>query len=155
MLRLSRTTQHTVAATLRKKKVGVNYPLSYELAMRNDQIGIQKGGLSLNANGLHGQPDTHQPVIEDQFIRHFLLGTFYRMIERDIVIKRRANFIDISVWAYEYRPLKDPNLMITRGQKPMTRQRWVQVGDRKARELLFMKGYRLRKNILNHRIYKL
>ena len=142
MLRISTIARHTVAATLRRKKVGENYPLSYELALRNDQIGVQKGGMSLNANGLHGQPDAHQPVIEDQFIRHFLLGTFYRMIERDIVIKRRANFIDISIWVYEYRPLKDPNLMITRGQKPMTQQRWVQMGDRKARELMFMKGYR-------------
>ena len=50
---------------------------------------------------------------------------------------------DISLWAFEYRPLKDPNLMITRGQKPQTRQRWLPNSDRRARELMFMKGYRL------------
>ena len=108
--------------------------------------------MSLNANGLHGQPDTHQPVVEDQFIRHFILGSFYRMIEHDIVIKRRANFIDISLWAYEYKPLKDPNLMITRGQKPQTRQRWITAGDRKARELMFMKGYRLEEKKVDNEV---
>merc|ERR1712178_94450 len=51
---------------------------------------------------------------------------------------RRSVFTTFLTW---YFLQNDPNLMITRGQKPNTRQRWVQLGDRKARELMFMKGY--------------
>ena len=63
------------------------------------------------------------------------------MIETDIVIKRRLNYIDVSLYTFEYRALKDPNMAITRGLKPQTQQRWTNQDVNNLRTVHFLKGY--------------
>lgn len=75
-----------------------NKPVSYEAAFPPEDIQHKKGWLSFNTSNLHGEKNAHQMAYEDMFIRKFLVGTFYRLLKSEIVIKRRLNILDISVF---------------------------------------------------------
>lgn len=75
-----------------------NKPISAEVAFWPEDIQHKKGWLSFNTSNLHGEKNAHQMAYEDMIIRQFLVGTFYRLLESEIVIKRRLNILDISVF---------------------------------------------------------
>lgn len=75
-----------------------NKPISYEVAFKPDDIQHKKGWLSFNTGNLHGEKNAHQMAYEDMFIRQFMVGTFYRLLKSEIVIKRRLNILDISMF---------------------------------------------------------
>ena len=105
-LSLSYTLNANRAGIYRRNKFGKDYKLTYDQSFEPRMMGLNKSPQSLNANNLYGEPDPHEPAVEDTMIRNFLIGTFYRLIYTDdIIIKRRLNNIDISLFVYENQPI--------------------------------------------------
>jgi len=75
-----------------------NKPLTYDQAFKPYMIGVTKNWLSIHTGNLHGENNAHRLMYEDQFIRRFLSGTFYRIIAGEIVIKRIYNTVEIIMF---------------------------------------------------------
>nr|XP_002130889.1 28S ribosomal protein S24, mitochondrial [Ciona intestinalis] len=86
-------------ATAGRHKVSkmLNKPLTYDQAFKPNLIGVKKGWLSVHTGNLRGEQGSYQFTYEDELIRKFCVGTFYRMLPTDIVIKRRFNVIEITL----------------------------------------------------------
>lgn len=80
-----------------------NFPVSYEVTWPPDAIGVKKAWNSWDTTNLHGEKGSPSVIFEDIFIRKFLEGTFPTMYQETtpIVIRRRQNLIDISIWMKE------------------------------------------------------
>lgn len=85
------------AGRIRQSKLR-NKPISYEGAFKPERIQHQKGWLSFNTGNLHGEKNAHKMAYEDMIIRRFLTGTFYRLTTSEVVIKRRLNILEISMF---------------------------------------------------------
>ena len=75
-----------------------NKPLTYDQAFKPHMIGVTKKWLSVHTGNLHGEKHAHRMTYEDQFIRRFLSGTFYRIIAGEVVVKRIYNNIEIIMF---------------------------------------------------------
>ena len=75
-----------------------NKPLTYDQAFKPHMIGVTKNWLSIHTGNLHGEKNAHRLMYEDQFIRRFLQGTFYRIIAGEVVIKRIYNSVEIIMF---------------------------------------------------------
>lgn len=75
-----------------------NKPVTYEKAFKPEHIAHKKGWLSIHTGNLHQEDGAHQAAYEDLLIRQFIHGTFYRMIESEIIIKRRLNILEITAF---------------------------------------------------------
>ena len=83
-------------------------PLTYEMAVKPEKIGIHKSFNSFNTGQLEdtygvekemergGASLSHKMFIEDMFIRKFLKGTWSEMFLSEIIIKRQHNTIRVS-----------------------------------------------------------
>lgn len=83
-------------------------PLTYEMAIKPEQIGIHKSFNSFNTGQLEdtfgykrwgekgGTLLSHKLFIEDMFIRKFLRGTWTEMILSEIIVKRQHNMVRIA-----------------------------------------------------------
>ena len=83
-------------------------PLTYEMAVKPENIGIHKSFNSFNTGQLEdtygvekemergGASLSHKMFIEDMFIRKFLKGTWSEMFLSEIIIKRQHNTIRVS-----------------------------------------------------------
>ncbi|XP_041363234.1 28S ribosomal protein S24, mitochondrial-like [Gigantopelta aegis] len=80
-----------VKATVRGDK-----PLTYEQALAPYQIGVRKSWNSWNTSNLKGEGRKAETVVEDMFIRKFIMGTFHRLFCSEVIIKRRHNMIIIA-----------------------------------------------------------
>ena len=75
-----------------------NKPLTYDQSFKPHMIGVTKNWLSIHTGNLHGEKNAHRLMYEDQFIRRFLQGTFYRIIAGEVVIKRIYNSVEIIMF---------------------------------------------------------
>ena len=83
-------------------------PLTYEMAVKPEKIGIHKSFNSFNTGQLEdtygvqkemergGASLSHKMFIEDMFIRKFLKGTWSEMFLSEIIVKRQHNTIRVS-----------------------------------------------------------
>ena len=83
-------------------------PLTYEMAVKPEKIGIHKSFNSFNTGQLEdtfgvekemergGASLSHKMFIEDMFMRKFLKGTWSEMFLSEIIIKRQHNTIRVS-----------------------------------------------------------
>lgn len=80
-------------------------PLTYEMALRPEEIGRKKGFNSLNTAQLEdtfnmkeemGQDLPHKTFVEDLFIRKFMHGTWPETFESELIIKRQHNLIRVA-----------------------------------------------------------
>merc|ERR1711874_312255 len=100
-------TQKTVAGRYRVT-LDRSKPLTYEMAVRPEEIGTHKSWNSANTGQLEGtlgykvagremgQSLSSKLFIEDMFMRKFLKGTWSAMFLSEIIIKRQHNTIRIS-----------------------------------------------------------
>jgi len=75
-----------------------NKPLTYDQAFKPHMIGVTKNWLSVHTGNLHGEKHAHRMMYEDQFIRRFLTGTFYRIIVGEVLVKQVYNNIEIVMF---------------------------------------------------------
>lgn len=75
-----------------------NKPLTYDQAFKPHMIGVTKNWLSVHTGNLHGEKHAHRMMYEDQFIRRFLSGTFYRIIAGEVLVKRIHNNIEVIMF---------------------------------------------------------
>lgn len=126
---------------------GKDYEMTYDQSFTPGTMHRYKNSNSQNANNLFAEPDSWKPALEDTHIRYFVLGTFYRLIyPDDIIIKRRLNNIDISIFVYEYMPQNntDPNDHFRRGGTQKYAQRKFKnnkFSTDDLRSLYWLKGY--------------
>jgi len=82
-----------------------SFPLTYEMAMRPEEIGEKKAHNSMNTGQLEGtflhkeeigQDLPHKLLFEDMFVRKFLHGTWPEMISSEVIIKRQHNLVRIA-----------------------------------------------------------
>jgi len=80
-------------------------PLTYEQSVKPEWIGFRKGGHSHNTGQLEGtflkkeeigQDLPHKLLIEDLFIRKFIVGTFPNQLGSEVMIKRQHNIVRIA-----------------------------------------------------------
>merc|ERR1712088_152744 len=103
---LARPKHH--AGVIRHNRYGKNFEMTYEESFRPNAIGRFKNHQSIHAGNLFGEPEGWKQTMSDQQIRYFLTGTFFRLIYADnIIIRRRLNDIDISLFCYETEPVKN------------------------------------------------
>lgn len=74
-------------------------PLTYEQANKPDQIGVRKSWNSFNTSGLLEGLRQSETAQEDILIRKFVHGTWPKILQSDVIIKRRANQIILSFMA--------------------------------------------------------
>ncbi|XP_053464413.1 28S ribosomal protein S24, mitochondrial [Nycticebus coucang] len=70
-------------------------PVSYEEAHAPHYIAHRKGWLSLHTGNLDGEDHAAERTVEDVFFRKFMLGTFPGCLADQLVLKRRANQVEI------------------------------------------------------------
>jgi len=83
-------------------------PLTYEMAVQPDHIGIHKSFNSFNTGQLEdslgykkwhekgGTLLSHKLFMEDLFIRKFMKGTWTQMFISEIIVKRQHNTIRVA-----------------------------------------------------------
>ncbi|XP_055616045.1 28S ribosomal protein S24, mitochondrial [Toxorhynchites rutilus septentrionalis] len=71
-------------------------PLTYEMANPPHQIGHRKAWNSWNTSNLEGELRPSQTMLEDEFIRRFMTGTWHGLVLSEVIIKRQHNHIRIA-----------------------------------------------------------
>lgn len=82
-----------------KTSIKQDKPLTYEQANKPDMIGVRKSWNSLNTSALLTGLRQAETAQEDILIRKFVHGTWPRILQSDVIIKRRANQIILSFMA--------------------------------------------------------
>ncbi|KAL4239625.1 28S ribosomal protein S24 [Mactra antiquata] len=94
-----------VRAGVYKISTKKNVPLTYEEAKAPYKLGVEKSWNTWNTTNLKDEGRKSETLIEDEFIRNFMMGTWHRMIVSDIVIKRKHNMINIAFYVNRRRSL--------------------------------------------------
>lgn len=71
-------------------------PLTYEELYPPSEIYVRKNFNSFNTSFLKGGLRCAETLVEDFFIRRFIEGTWHRLFQSNVIIKRRANAILIA-----------------------------------------------------------
>uniref|UniRef100_A0A182MH07 28S ribosomal protein S24, mitochondrial n=1 Tax=Anopheles culicifacies TaxID=139723 RepID=A0A182MH07_9DIPT len=71
-------------------------PLTYEMANPPHQIAHRKAWNSWNTSNLEGELRPSQTMLEDDFIRRFMAGTWHGMVLSEVIIKRQHNHVRIA-----------------------------------------------------------
>ncbi|XP_058060705.1 small ribosomal subunit protein uS3m [Anopheles bellator] len=71
-------------------------PLTYEMANPPHQIAHRKAWNSWNTSNLEGELRPSQTMLEDDFVRRFMTGTWHGMVLSEVIIKRQHNHIRIA-----------------------------------------------------------
>ncbi|XP_008055449.1 28S ribosomal protein S24, mitochondrial, partial [Carlito syrichta] len=79
-------------------------PVSYEEAHAPHYIAHRKGWLSLHTGNLDGEDHAAERTVEDVFLRKFMLGTFPGCLADQLVLKRRANQVEICALVLRHLP---------------------------------------------------
>ncbi|XP_053767753.1 small ribosomal subunit protein uS3m [Desmodus rotundus] len=79
-------------------------PVTYEEAHAPHHIAHRKGWLSLHTGNLDGQDHAAERTVEDVFLRKFMLGTFPGCLADQLVLKRRANQVEICALVLRQLP---------------------------------------------------
>ncbi|XP_050299482.1 28S ribosomal protein S24, mitochondrial [Anthonomus grandis grandis] len=77
-----------------------NLPLTYEMANPPHQIAHRKSWNSWNTSNVVGGLRPSETVVEDQFIRKFIEGTWHSLFASEVIIKRQHNIIRIAGLIY-------------------------------------------------------
>ncbi|XP_069915978.1 small ribosomal subunit protein uS3m [Oryctolagus cuniculus] len=100
---------HTSAACAKNRAARVRVskgdkPVSYEEAHAPHHIAHRKGWLSLHTGSLHGEEHAAERTVEDFFLRKFMQGTFPGCLADQLVLKRRANQVEICALVLRQLP---------------------------------------------------
>ncbi|XP_047417214.1 28S ribosomal protein S24, mitochondrial [Sciurus carolinensis] len=79
-------------------------PVTYEEAHPPHYISHRKGWLSLHTGNLDGEEHAAERTVEDFFLRKFMLGTFPGCLADQLVLKRRANQVEICALVLRQLP---------------------------------------------------
>uniref|UniRef100_A0A9L0SRL0 Mitochondrial ribosomal protein S24 n=1 Tax=Equus caballus TaxID=9796 RepID=A0A9L0SRL0_HORSE len=79
-------------------------PVTYEEAHAPHHIAHRKGWLSLHTGNLDGEAHAAERTVEDVFLRKFMLGTFPGCLADQIILKRRANQVEICALVLRQLP---------------------------------------------------
>ncbi|KAK1334698.1 hypothetical protein QTO34_004264 [Cnephaeus nilssonii] len=79
-------------------------PVTYEEAHAPHHIAHRKGWLSLHTGNLDGEDHAAERTVEDVFLRKFMLGTFPGCLADQLVLKRRANQVEICALVLRQLP---------------------------------------------------
>ncbi|KAB0401253.1 hypothetical protein E2I00_008537, partial [Balaenoptera physalus] len=79
-------------------------PVTYEQAHAPHHIAHRKGWLSLHTGNLAGEDHAAERTVEDVFFRKFMLGTFPGCLADQLVLKRRANQVEICALVLRQLP---------------------------------------------------
>ncbi|XP_019482132.1 PREDICTED: 28S ribosomal protein S24, mitochondrial [Hipposideros armiger] len=79
-------------------------PVTYEEAHAPHHIAHRKGWLSLHTGNLDGEDHAAERTVEDVFLRKFMRGTFPGCLADQLVLKRRANQVDICALVLRQLP---------------------------------------------------
>nr|XP_010967356.1 28S ribosomal protein S24, mitochondrial [Camelus bactrianus] len=79
-------------------------PVTYEEAHAPHYIAHRKGWLSLHTSNLDGEEHAAERTVEDVFLRKFMLGTFPGCLADQLVLKRRANQLEICALVLRQLP---------------------------------------------------
>ncbi|XP_059471586.1 small ribosomal subunit protein uS3m [Neocloeon triangulifer] len=71
-------------------------PLTYEMANAPHTIAHRKSWNSWNTANLEGGLRPAETVVEDFFIRKFMIGTWHSLFASEVIIKRNHNLIRIA-----------------------------------------------------------
>ncbi|XP_035795396.1 28S ribosomal protein S24, mitochondrial-like [Anopheles albimanus] len=71
-------------------------PLTYEMANPPHQIAHRKAWNSWNTSSLEGELRPSQTMLEDDFVRRFMAGTWHGMVLSEVIIKRQHNHVRIA-----------------------------------------------------------
>ncbi|VDI17266.1 small subunit ribosomal protein S24 [Mytilus galloprovincialis] len=81
--------------------------ITYEEAQPPPKIGVTKAWKSWNSSSLEGEGRAPETVVDDNFIREFMKGTFPGVLASDVIVKRRHNIVLIScIMSCVLRPMK-------------------------------------------------
>ncbi|XP_071954453.1 small ribosomal subunit protein uS3mA-like [Antedon mediterranea] len=96
--RLFQTSTVACKSTAGKVKVSKGEkPITYEQANPPFNIGVRKGWNTHHTANLDNEAGSAERVFEDVFLRKFIYGTFHGCLATDMIIKRRANMIILSM----------------------------------------------------------
>ncbi|ESO87062.1 hypothetical protein LOTGIDRAFT_107145, partial [Lottia gigantea] len=102
--RLLRRGFQTSACSYLNTKAGVPKPskgkietLNYEEGLPPYEIGVKKAWNSWNTTNLKDEGGASEILLDDMFIRKFMIGTWHNLIVSEITIKRRFNIITIGI----------------------------------------------------------
>ncbi|XP_075414194.1 small ribosomal subunit protein uS3m [Tenrec ecaudatus] len=100
---------HTSSACAKNRAARVRVgkgdkPVTYEEAHAPHYIAHRKGWLSHHTGNLDGEAHTADRTVEDVFLRKFMLGTFPGCLADQLVIKRRANQVEICALVLRQLP---------------------------------------------------
>ncbi|XP_064619404.1 small ribosomal subunit protein uS3m-like isoform X2 [Lineus longissimus] len=95
-LNLTAVVQKNIRAGVPKTTINKNKPLTYEEANAPYLIGVRKSWNSWNTSNLYEGERSALTNFEDVFIRKFVEGTFPRLFQSQIIIKRRHNVVYIG-----------------------------------------------------------
>ncbi|XP_012576465.1 PREDICTED: 28S ribosomal protein S24, mitochondrial isoform X2 [Condylura cristata] len=92
----TRRTLHTTAICAKNRAARVRVskgdkPVTYEEAHAPHHISHRKGWLSLHTGNLDGENHAAERIVEDVFLRKFMMGTFPGCLADQLILKRRAN----------------------------------------------------------------
>ena len=79
-----------------KRTRRLTLPLTYEDLYPPSKLFVTKNFNSFNTSNLKDGLRLPETLVEDQFIRRFMFGTWHSMFLTKVVIKRRANIIIIA-----------------------------------------------------------
>ncbi|XP_072619181.1 small ribosomal subunit protein uS3m isoform X1 [Vulpes vulpes] len=79
-------------------------PVTYEEAHAPHFIAHRKGWLSLHTGNLDGEEHAAERTVEDVFLRKFMLGTFPGCLADQLILKRRANQLQICALVLRQLP---------------------------------------------------
>ncbi|XP_004414083.1 PREDICTED: 28S ribosomal protein S24, mitochondrial [Odobenus rosmarus divergens] len=79
-------------------------PVTYEEAHAPHYIAHRKGWLSLHTGNLDGENHAAERTVEDVFLRKFMLGTFPGCLADQLILKRRANQLEICALVLRQLP---------------------------------------------------
>ncbi|XP_061251650.1 small ribosomal subunit protein uS3m [Bos javanicus] len=100
---------HTSAVCFKNRAARVrvgkgNKPVTYEEAHAPHYIAHRKGWLSLHTGNLDGEDHAAERTVEDVFLRKFMLGTFPGCLADQLILKRRANQVEICALVLRQLP---------------------------------------------------
>ena len=81
-----------------------NKPVTYEEAHAPHYLAHRKGWLSLHTGNLDGEDHAAERTVEDVFLRRFMLGTFPGCLADQLILKRRANQVEICALVLRQLP---------------------------------------------------
>ncbi|EDS44618.1 28S ribosomal protein S24, mitochondrial [Culex quinquefasciatus] len=71
-------------------------PLTYEMANPPHLIAHRKAWNSWNTSNLEGEQRASQTMLEDEFVRRFMTGTWHGLVLSEVIIKRQHNHVRIA-----------------------------------------------------------